>query len=379
MVNKNIVNYIAVQFQKGYDREEIKNALMTAGWKVNDIEEAFHYAGQGVQFAPAYTGSFGDAGMSSLPGAGFLLGEAWGIYLPRIKTFAGIIIIQILAMAAIFIGMVVLLYISTSGIFASSALALMDGSGGIMPLPSRSGSSYFFSNLLNWLTGFAIVFFAVVAPIIIAQVWGQAAMIYAIKDSEENIGAIEAYRRSWRKIGSFFWVGFLASIIIFGGFMFFAIPGIIFAVWFSLAGYIVITEGAGGMDALLKSREYMRGRAWEVFGLLLVMFLIWIGVWAGMQIGLGILNIIFSALGAGIIGVILSLLMGVVSAMFTPFMMTYSYLIYRHLRQIKGDVAVHVSVGKKLAFVAIGVLGILFGLGLFVFPFLSLVLYGGHY
>jgi len=49
------------------------------------------------------------------------------------------------------------------------------------------------------------------------MIWGQLALICAIKDSGENIGVIESYRRAWRKILSYWWVTFLTTSIVLGG------------------------------------------------------------------------------------------------------------------------------------------------------------------
>ncbi len=350
MINQDLVNYIKSQLQKGLDKEIIKKDLLSAGWRIGDIENALQVS-LGINIpAPLYNAnvsksvSYSGSGVNrgSLPGAGALLSEAWGLYRPRIKTFVGILVLQILAMiaAAIFIFVFV---------FAFEGL----------------GSSVRYGFL-----GFIIAFLFLMVPMIIIQMWAQAAMIYAIKDSAENISAAEAYRRSWRKIGSLFWTGFISCIIIAGGFMLFVVPGIILAVWFSLASYIVISEDISGMDALLKSREYIRGKGWEVFSLFLVMFLLWITISVGAQFGLGILNMIFTAMGLGFIGLILSLFVGIAVTLITPLMTAYSYLIYKHLRGIKAGLIFLPSFGSKIKFIAVGLLGILIGVGMILLPFI---------
>lgn len=364
MINRDIVDYIKIQLQKGHEKENIKNALISAGWQIADIDEAFRAVDQNIPAAPSYGNNFGGSDAASLPGAGVLLGEAWEIYKLKIKTFSGIIIIQVAAMVAVFVGIIFLIYTIGRGIFASSALALIAAPDRYMPPPDVP--SHVYSDIISWFTGMAVMFFVVIVPVIIIQVWGQAAMIYAVKDSRENIGVVESYRRSWRKIGALFWVGLLSFMIIAGGSMFFGIPGIIFAVWFSLANYIVVSEDIGGMNALLKSREYIRGRGWEVFGLLLVIFLIWVGVSIGVQFGFAIVSMVFTSS----IAMILSLLSWIALAMFVPFFVSYVYLIYRHLRRIRGDVGFDSSSGRKLKYIGVAVLGIFVGAGIFIFPFL---------
>ncbi len=361
MVRQDLVDYIKSQFQKGLSKEDINKALVAAGWRAGDIEDAFNVSMGINNSVPENNTNTG-----SLPGAGALLGEAWELYRPRIKTFAGIIIIQVLAMIAAVIVMIVLgiIFGAGSSVFGASAANLM-------PPPSLppSDPANSFLNIFSFTSGFIIIFLVILVPMIIIQIWGQAAMIYAIKDSAENIGAVEAYRRSRHKIGSLFWTGFLSFIIIAGGFMLFAVPGIIFAVWFMFASFIVISEDIGGMNALLKSREYIRGRGWEVLGLILVMFLIWFGISIGAQFGLGIISIIFTALGLGFVGLIFNLFIWIAIAIVAPLMTAYSYLIYKHLRRIKGEFAFAPSSGSKIKFIAIGILGIAVGVAVILVPF----------
>jgi len=51
-------------------------------------------------------------------------------------------------------------------------------------------------------------------------------------------------------------LGFLGT----GGFLFLIIPGIIFLVWFIFAQFIIFAEDDRGMNAILKSKEYVRGK-----------------------------------------------------------------------------------------------------------------------
>lgn len=48
MINKQILDYINQQLQRGVDKEQIKNSLITNGWQIADIEEAFKAVESGV-------------------------------------------------------------------------------------------------------------------------------------------------------------------------------------------------------------------------------------------------------------------------------------------------------------------------------------------
>lgn len=344
MISKEIVDYIKAQNEKGQNKEDIKKALVSAGWQTADIEEAFKYAQSGIPLAPIS----GNMQNMSQPGQASqntqflasptdLLKEAWGIYKARFLTFAGIILVP-------FVGIIILMIASAT---------ILIGSGFFRTyIPERS----FISGISPLLIIIFIIFFI---TIILLQLCGQAAILFAIKDSEENIGVKESYKRGWRKIGSIFWVGLLSGIIVMGGYLLFIIPGIIFAVWFSLALYIVIAEGLGGMNAILKSKEYVRGYWWEVF-------------WRFIFIGLVIfgINIIVMLMGL-VIPVLPNLLMIFV----TPLTIIYSFLVYKNLKAIKeakGEIKSEFSSGEKIKFILAGLAGIILVFG-FIFGSIVLV------
>lgn len=181
MISREIVEYIKNQIEKGQSKDEIRNALASAGWQQADTEEAFKYAQSGVPLA-AVRGSLQNAyqtNQNSLKSPTDLLKEAWGLFKLRFPTFANIVILS-----AIGSGIINLFAKSTSN--NPSDLSL-------------------FSNL-----GALVVFILFFLAIVVLQVWSQAAVFFAIKDSEENIGVKESYKRGWLKIGSFFLGGIIA-------------------------------------------------------------------------------------------------------------------------------------------------------------------------
>ncbi len=207
-----------------------------------------------------------------------LLKNAWAIYKQRIWTFLGIMIIP--ASISLF----------SSGFAYSTA---------------------FFSF-------FIVLFFGLFLSI---QLWAGAALIYAIKDRRENIGVVEAYRRAWRKIISYAWIEFLTAFVVMLGFFFFIVPGVIFAIWFSFAGFILISENLKGMNALLKSKEYVRGRWGSV-----CLRILFIGV--VVLIPITILSAIpfFEHISS------------LVAVLFlTPLTSTYLFLLYNNLKALKGE------------------------------------------
>lgn len=250
----------------------------------------------------------------ALPGAIAILSEAWSVYKKRMKTFLGIMLIPSVAMILLSIP-----WIAVSLLGISSITELFLG-----------------------LFSFWIILLILVG--IILQLWGYLALIYAIKDSQENIGIKESYRRSRSQITSYLWIFTLSGLIVLGGFFLLIVPGIIFAVWFSFAVFLLIDENLRGMDALLKSREYIRGKWGSVFWRLLFMGIIFLTICF-------ILMIIFHSL-SGILTPILSFLL-------SPLIMTYYFLVYKKVKALKGEFVFTPTRKKKLPFIFIGILGII--------------------
>ena len=281
-----------------------------------------------------------------------LLSDAWQLYKSRWKTFLGIIVAPILLVIPVFL---------VFGIIVFGA-----GMIGAFDLESAVG------NIIIFAIGFVLLL-ALFLTIIIIQFWSQAALIYAIKDNAENIGIKESYRRGWHKLKSFFWVSILSGFIIMGGYMFFIIPGIIFAIWFSLALYIVIVEDLKGMDAILKSREYIRDYWWQVLWRFLIvsiaMFVISSVIFIPSML-IGFISLPIA--GEEAVEIIFSLANNFVSIIIAPFTMIYLFLVYNNLKKIKGDFEFKPSKKSKRLLIVIGLLGFLI-IPLFLFSSIVLV------
>jgi len=251
--------------------------------------------------------------ISSLPKSRAILAEAWLFYKERFLTLLEIIAIPVLFSA----------------------------------LSSLIGKNNFFSGFI-----FLILY-------LIAIAWGSLALIYAIKNREEKIGFVEAYRYSFKKILSFWWLSLLGGFITLSGFVLLIVPGIIFTVWFSLAIFILVAEDLKGMNALLKSREYVKGKWKDVFWRLFFISLLTIVIFLPSLI-LGFLGF-FSKIphyNGFIIYFISASITYLTYLLWIPLMVTYEFLIYRHLKTIKSDLVFVPSKKTKAIFWVIGFLAI---------------------
>lgn len=241
--------------------------------------------------------------ITELPGVFTLLGQTWAIYKERMWTFVGIGILPALIITAL--------------------LAAFAGGGFLFLLKYRLTSLDFTPSVIAPIILSIIV---LVIITIIIKLCEQAALMYAIKDNQEQIGIIEAYKRGLPKIGSLFWISFLTGIILLIGFILLIIPGIIFAVWFAFAGFILISEDIKGMDALKKSKEYVKGRfgsvLWHIFFISALFLIILIALGFTFGIIISLLKIPF---GAEIIEIILGSFLG-------PLLATYFFVLYQNLK-----------------------------------------------
>lgn len=255
-----------------------------------------------------------------LPGVLTLLRDAWSLYMHKLGIFVGIMVLPAL---------VTLLF----GIFTGGALisfgAFVEG---------------------GWFAPLIAAGVAVFLILLIAQTWAQAALLYAIKDSNDGAGIVEAYGRAVRKLPSYWWISILVGLITMGGFLLFIIPGILFAVWFSLALFILIAEDVRGMDALLKSREYVRGMWWPVAWRFIFISILSIIVYL-------VLGFAFSFLGDPLGSEAANLVAGL---LWTPLLITYTFSVYTHLKALKGELVFSPTKKQKTGFIIVGIIGLLF-------------------
>lgn len=70
----------------------------------------------------------------------------------------------------------------------------------------------------------------------------------------------------WRLVG----LGILTVLAVLGGIILFVIPGLVFIGWFALASYVLVSEDLGVVASMKRSRALVRGRVWEVWGLMVL-------------------------------------------------------------------------------------------------------------
>ncbi len=317
-MNDELINYIRKQIEKGVSKEEIRKTLSDRGWQAEDIEKAFSLLDPNSQQSQVQ-----ERKEVSLPRPTVILYQAFNIYKQRFVTFLVISIIPILIILPL--------------IFIFGGIGFL--SIGFFSIQSITRGIAFFIPL-------AIIFFTIIFFI---QAWGQIALLYAVVNSQERIGIIESYRSSLHKLISFVWVLILGGAITLGGFFLFGIFGIIFIVWFSFAGFILVSEDLKGINALIKSREYVRGKWVDVF---LRYLFIWIFSLVISLIPLSFFYLLKSSFGEQISAFLIRLLL-------TPLTAVYEYLLYKFLKSAKSEMIFTPTNKQKAIFYIIATLPVI--------------------
>lgn len=145
-------------------------------------------------------------------------------------------------------------------------------------------------------------------------------------------GVASSLQKGMKLFWPYVWVVFLVGLVVMGGLFLLIIPGLIMGVMLEFSSYALIAENKRGLDALAQSWYYIKGRAWSIVWRLLVIGIISLAV----VLILGTLT----KLGHGSYdqNLIYTLVKNLISAILEPFALIYVILIYRDLKQIKGEI-----------------------------------------
>ncbi len=269
MQNDEIAKYVADERARGVREEDIKTELLAKGWKVEDVNFATREA-------------LGNASVSSIPSGqlssiGTLFSETWNEMQAHFSLIASIMVVP------------VILY------FAASL-----GKGMMTPQDMFSSGLVY---VVAQLAGGIILILATIG--IIKQV-----------KTGWKLSVEDTYKVAMPYFWPLVWASFLSGLVVIGGAFLFIVPGIILGVMLSFSRIAVVVDNQRGMNALMWSKELVRGVWWEVFKRLISVGLV-----------LGIVSIILGLVPY--IGSALSLLT-------VPFSMIFVVRLYDQLKAQKG-------------------------------------------
>lgn len=167
-----------------------------------------------------------------------------------------------------------------------------------------------------------------------------------------------------------------AGLVMFGGYILFIIPGVILGIWLSFTTVVLVVENRRGFEVLLRSTGLVLGYSWDIFlrfigvGLIgtITSFLLNLPVFIVSLIAMlpfyrimGQDPTAVEELTSGQLPFYLravtsfgSLWSNLITLLILPFGVAFAYLLYRNLKQIKGEV---VAYEKKKLFTGFMILG----------------------
>lgn len=167
---------------------------------------------------------------------------------------------------------------------------------------------------------------------VIATYWYQGMVVEAVRDildgrRDQTVGGLFSSASPF--IAPLLGAGILAGIGIAVGLVLLIVPGLFLLTIWAVIVPVIVVERSGVMDAFGRSRELVRGNGWQVFGVIVVLFLLQILVG-------GLLNgIVGGASDDSFIGYALADL--VVRVLVAPLSAIAATVIYVELRRQKGD------------------------------------------
>ncbi len=221
---------------------------------------------------------------------------------------------------------------------------------GIVALVVATLVGFLFKTIFSLVLG--IVFGVVVFFIFIiwAGSWVNLAYIKVVAEKEE-IGPFKAFSETKSLAGAYALFNFLYIFFMLGLLPFFAIPFILWSIWGVLYPYTFLfeKEARGGLRPLWRSRELIKGNAWKVFFVMLLLF--------GISLLGGMLSISKSYT--------VSLIWYLFSFLFlAPFSVSLYYEIFEALRKGKEKVeAKQSSLSLALSFIGLLMFVVLFAAG----------------
>jgi hypothetical protein len=176
---------------------------------------------------------------------------------------------------------------------------------------------------------------------VVAGFWLQGMVIEAVRDAQDG-------RRDFTVPGLFesvmpvlpalIGIGILAGLGIVLGFVLLIVPGLILLTWWAVLAPVVVIERRG-TDSFGRSRDLVRGNGWQVFGVIVVVFII-------QFIANALLGAIFGGADSFVGQTIATLLSG---ALVGPIPAIAAALVYLELRRLRGEEQPHAGAGSSVA------------------------------
>jgi hypothetical protein len=153
-------------------------------------------------------------------------------------------------------------------------------------------------------------------------------LVADVQDGRRDASAGQLLRAVTPVLGNLLLVAIVAGICIGIGFVLIVVPGLILLTLWAVYAPVVVLERPGGLRALGRSRELVRGNGWNVFAVILLLVIL-VGL-----VGVGI-EAAADAAGTAV-GLVVRVVVGILTA---PLSALAAAVLYFDLRGAHGDAA----------------------------------------
>ena len=187
--------------------------------------------------------------------------------------------------------------------------------------------------LATLLLALALTWLGVILGLVISIVgafWVQGALTEAvadIRDGRADLSIGDTFSRVQPRLGAIIVAGLLAGLGIALGLVLLIVPGLVLLTWWAVLIPAVVLEQRSAGESFGRSRELVRGFGWNVFGIIVLTFLILVGV------GI-VLSLVLSPLADWLQGFVSNIVSGTLT---TPFIALVWTLLYFRLRAAKEE------------------------------------------
>jgi hypothetical protein len=99
-------------------------------------------------------------------------------------------------------------------------------------------------------------------------------LVSDVQDGRRDFSAGELIEATWPVVLPLIGAGILAGIAIAVGFLLLIVPGLILITIWSVIAPVIVVERSGAIDAFGRSRRLVKGNGWQVFGVIIVVYVI---------------------------------------------------------------------------------------------------------
>lgn len=228
-----------------FQRNPATSQSDTPNLSTEHVESMFEASSTDNPAPPRPNHSTAQSGDFQFKGFWRLFGQAWVKLFSHFWSFVGLTLYSFIP-----------LIVGGSIISLSSVVGVM-----------VSGSAQ--SNLvMGILIAVGVVIFALCFLWSLRIMFSSYTMAYKLFQGEK-LSFSEALKQTKPQFGSMLWTIILSGIIILIGCLLLGIPGLVFASWLSIAIFLPIAENIGGIKAVRRSYELIKGYGWEMYVMLL--------------------------------------------------------------------------------------------------------------